>query len=606
MATLQAMERRPHLGAAAILAAVVAAAVALGDVAAADASSAKSELRGLRRAPCPPPTKPLESSRYSQEAVEDARRRDRFSVGPYPGVKLVPHVNWRQDPHRSLRFRNALQALTWLGVLRYDYRRGHVGALVQAKRLLLDWIRHQKPGARGTSRSAWRSKVTGDRAAELGYLVRAAACRHKLRKRQALAALRSVRTHARWLIRHRDRTNHGLFDSIGLLALGRDFRFMKDARRWRYLGVKRFVSQFHGRVIEREGFWLENSSAYQYLLAGLLKRFQATVGHRRPGLRYLLRRMQNVGGWLIEPDQRIPQFGDSHQIRPPRVFRRRAANDRGMLALMRSGIAVIKEPGAFLSVLADFHNGTHKHYDELSFDLFDDGQRIVTDTGEYHIQPGPIRDFVRSPRAHSTLTVSGHGATPASKRPYGSGLQARGAGGGWFAVRGANPLLRRRGVRHWRLFLYKPHVALILVDRVRANRSRAYDRHFQLGPDIDVTPAGPRTLDLQAPGFSGSLYSESSAGSETRRMIRGRNDPLTGWTSPSYRDFVPRWTVRLQSSGEDMSYATTISLDPTRLRASLARVNQRRVKLSLSSNGAPAGTLSVWRRRSQLTVNPSP
>ena len=53
-----------------------------------------------------------------------------------------------------------------------------------------------------------------------------------------------------------------------------------------------------------------------------------------------------MGGWLIEPDQRVPQFGDSNLIKPGRAFRRRAANDRGMLALMKSGIAVVKSRGA--------------------------------------------------------------------------------------------------------------------------------------------------------------------------------------------------------------------------------------------------------------------
>jgi hypothetical protein len=598
---------RPRASYPAVVATVVAAALAAGGVAAeaaSAASSGKSGLRALRRAPCPPPFKPLENSRYSRDEVEDARRRDLFKVGPFP-VKLVPRVRWRQDPHNSNRFRNALHALTWLAVLRYDYRRGHEGALVQAKRLLLDWIHHQKRGAPGTSRSAWHSKVVGDRAAELGYLVRATACEHRLRRRQARAALRSVRGHARWLIRHPDRNNHGLFDSLGLLALGRDFRFMNDAREWRRLGKRRFVNLFHARVIEKEGFWLENSSSYHYLLTDLLERFRATAGRHGRALRYLSRRMKNVGGWLIEPDHSIAQFGDSHLLTPRRPYQRRAARDRGMLALMKSGIAVIKKPGAFLSMLADYHNGTHKHYDELSFDLFDRGQRIVTDTGQYHLDRGRIRNFVVSSRAHNTLNVRARGRR-GDKRPYGSGLQARGRDAGWFAVRGKNPRLRRRGVRHWRLFLYKPHVALIVVDRVRANRSRTYHRHFHLGPNIDVAQDGPRTLGLQAPGFTGSLYSESSAGTEARTMLRGTTGPLAGWTSPSYRDFLPRWTVRLQSSGRNLSYVTTISLNPSRLRASLGRVGEKRVRLSLSSNGAPAGTLAVRRRGSRLTVNPNP
>ncbi len=590
----------------AILAMVVGAAIAVGAVAPASASSASSDLRGLHRAACPPSPKPLKDVHPSRKAVADARQRDLFTVGPYSGVKLVPLVNWRQDPHHSSRFRSALQSLTWLDVLRSDYRRGHLGALLQAKRLLLDWIHRQKLGAPRTSRAAWRSKVAGERAAELAYLVRAAACERKLPRRQALAALRSVKTHARWLMANPDHMNHGLFDSVGLLALGRHFRFMKGARGWRKVGVRRFIRMFHERVIESEGFWLENSSAYHFVLTDLLARFKAIAGRHRPGLQRLLRRMKEVGGWLIEPDHQVPLFGDSNLITPGRAYQRRAADDRGMLALMKSGIAVVKGPGAFLSMLADFHNGTHKHADELSFDLFDRGHRILTDTGQYHIQPGPIRDFVLSARAHSTLTVRGRGFTGWRKRPYGSGLQARGSGDGWFAVRGRNPLLRRGGVRHWRLFLYKPHVALIVVDRVRADRSRTYDRYFQLGPEIGVTQDGPRTLGLHSPGFTGSLYSESSAGTEPRTMVRGSSDPFAGWISPFYRRLLPRWTVRLQSSGQNLNYVTTISLNPSRLQARLGSVGERRVRLSLSSNGDPAGTLSVLRRRSNLTVNQTP
>ena len=67
----------------------VAAAVAAAGVAAAAAeaaSSAKSELRGLRRASCPPPTKPLKNPHaIRSDEVEDARQRHLFPVGPYSG-----------------------------------------------------------------------------------------------------------------------------------------------------------------------------------------------------------------------------------------------------------------------------------------------------------------------------------------------------------------------------------------------------------------------------------------------------------------------------------------------------------------------------------------
>src|SRR5919108_490580 len=139
---------------------------------------------------------------------------------------------------------------------------------------------------------------------------------------------------------------------------------------------------------------------------------------------------------------------------------------------------------------------------------------------------GPTRDFVKSAAAHSTLTVDRREFTHGRRFVYGSSLIARGAGAGWKAILGKNPLLRRQDVEHRRLFLYKPGVALVVADRVRSATAHSYDRYFQLGPDIGISAQGSRTLGLQASEFNGTLYSESSAGTESRLTFRGRSDPL--------------------------------------------------------------------------------
>jgi hypothetical protein len=447
--------------------------------------------------------------------------------------------------------------------------------------------------------------VVGDRAAYLGYMTRAAACEHVLHRNQALGAIRSLKVHADWLLHHRSKTNHGLFDNLGLLALGRDLRFTDDARRWRQIGRRRFAKGFHRRVKVDEGFWLENSAAYHFLLANVLARFVPAGGHR-PGLPRLLDRMDAVGGWLIEPDGHIVQFGDSNLSTPGLQFQRRSDGEHGMLALLKSGLAVVRQPGSFLSVIAGFHDAAHKHSDELSFDLFDQGHRIMSDTGMYHKDAGRLRAFVKSARAHSTLTVDGRDFPRSEGFAYGSGMQASGSGSGWYAIQGKNPLLSGLGVRHFRLFLYKPGVALIIVDRVRSQRAHTYDRYFQLGPQIEISAQNSQTLALQAPGLTGALHSESSSGPETRTLRRGTRRPLSGWTSPSHRTFVPRWTVDLRSVAKDANYATTISLASGELRAGLGSTGPDRTTLHLRSEGSVVGTLTVERNGSNLVVVQNP
>jgi hypothetical protein len=589
-----------------VAAALAAVAVAgpLGPSAA--ARSRMTGPQGLRDARCPPPLRPLPSKAYSDDAVRDARIRHLFKVGPYR-EKLVPNVNWLQDPHRSQRFRNALASLSWVDPLLYDYRhKQHRGSLRQARDLMLDWVRHQPRHGTHTSRDAWHSKVVGDRAAYLGYMTRAAACEHMLRRNRALRTIRSLKVHADWLLHHRSTTNHGLFDNLGLLALGRDLRFTPGARVWRETGRRRFAKGFHRRVVVDEGFWLENSAAYHFLLTNVLARFVPAAGGRQPGLLSLLNRMRDVGGWLIEPDDHIAQFGDSNMSAPAVEFQRRSDGEHGMLALLESGLAVVKQPGSFLSVIDGFHNAAHKHSDELSFDLFDQGRRIVSDTGMYHKDDGRLRRFVKSAQAHSTLTVDGRDFRRSERFTYGSGLQASGAGSGWYAVQGRNPLLSGQGVRHFRLFLYKPRVALIIVDRVRSEATHTYDRYVQLGPQIDISARDRRTLELQAPGFTGGLYSESSTGPEDRTSRRGITRPPSGWTSPSYRTLVPRWTIDLRSVASDANYVTTISFGSPDLRARLVSTGPDRTTLSLESEGEPTGTLTAQRDGSNMTVAHDP
>jgi heparinase II/III-like protein len=565
-----------------------------------------SGVAGLRHAACPPSLSPVPLSAHSADAIRKARIQHLFKVGPYTR-KLRRPVDWGQDPHHSQRFRNALASLTWVDPLLYQYRhRQRRGSLKQARNLMLDWVHHQSRHGADTAPAAWHSKVVGDRAGYLGYMTRAAACEQMLSKDQALDAIRSLKAHASWLLHNHAKSNHGLFDDLGLLALGRDLRFTHDARQWRRVGRHRFATFFQRRVKADEGFWLENSAAYHYLLTNLLARFVPAARGHGAGLPKLLRRMKAVGGWLIQPDNHIVQFGDSNLFAPPLRFQRSSDDDHGMLALLKSGLAVVKQPGSFLSVIAAFHNTAHKHSDELSFDLFDHGQRVVSDTGMYDKDPGRLRKFVKSARAHSTLTVDGRDFPRSRRFTYGSGLQAQGAGSGWYAVQGKNPLLSPQGVRHFRLFVYKPGTALIIVDRVRSSRKHTYRRYFQLGADIRVTPGGPEALDLHAPSFTGTLHSESSIGREKRSLRRGSTRPLAGWTSPSYRTFVPRWTVALRSAAGDADYVTTISLDSSDLRARVVHADPRRTTLSLSSEAASGGTLTIERTGSNLAVVQNP
>jgi hypothetical protein len=227
---------------------------------------------------------------------------------------------------------------------------------------------------------------------------------------------------------------------------------------------------------------------------------------------------------------------------------------------------------------------------------------VVADTGLFDKDPGPERRFVVSASAHSVLTVDGH-SFPIDDRSnaYGSGIVASGKGDGWFGIEGMNPLVRTRGVDHHRLFLYRPGIALVIVDRVRARARHRYSRYFQLGAGIAARDRGPSTVALRASGLHGELYDAPAPRAARRHEIRGRRHPLGGVVSPSFRVFRPRWTLRLDSRARSATYVTTLALDSRGLRAHLVGEHGSVTRLALTGPGE-RNTLRVNRSGSRLAI----
>ena len=107
--------------------------------------------------------------------------------------------------------------------------------------------------------------------------------------------------------------------------------------------------------------------------------------------------MRAAAAWFVRPDGQMTQFGDSNLEPGPGLGARARARGHAPSSAPASPSSASRAPPATLGYLAvtdGFHNTTHKHADELSFELFDHGVPIVNDTGLYHKDPGEIRDYV--------------------------------------------------------------------------------------------------------------------------------------------------------------------------------------------------------------------
>jgi hypothetical protein len=548
----------------------------------------------------------LVTARGSHSPAElDRARRGVFDVFGYE-TKLEPPIDWGMDPHHSLRFQAYLSNLRFLDVLFYGYRTtGQTAYLRRALAIALDWIesnpRRVPEGGPGT----WSGKVAGDRAPYLGYLDRAAACEDLLDRTSRAKLATSLKEHVRLLTDPAlaAETNHGLYALLGLAALARQLPSLGRSHHLRALAADRFRGILEDRLAG--GVWVEHSSSYQFLAVRVVEKFLRVLRGEHPDLRRDLRRMRGAAAWLTMPDGRETQFGDSELLAAPPGIDRRARRDHGVRLFRKAGLAVVRANGGYLAVTAWFHNTTHKHADELGFELYDGGRRVVTDTGLYESDPGRNREFETSARAHSVLTVDGRDFPIGDPRmAYGSGLVAAGGGDGWYAIEGRNPLLAAAGVRHRRLFLYRPGVALFVVDTLRSDHRHTYDRYLQLAPELRLRrrPGGFATV---ASGFSGAIYDSRTATPAEQRLVRGSHRPLAGLTSPSYRTWRPRSTLRLRARERDATHAISIDVGSSRLRIAAARTGGRGYVLGLAGS-SHRSELRVTRRGRSLVVRRAP
>jgi hypothetical protein len=538
--------------------------------AAAPSSAPAGAVDELNALPCPA-SFPIELDSFDASQIAAAKQGD-FEVAGVP-THLEPPIDWGADPIGSSVYRRALTELIWLDPLIYAYAANHdLAAFLDAKAIVLDFVaRH--PRVDRSSADVWERKRAGDRLIRIVYLLRVGACEHMLSGHQSKLLLKAARQHARFLFAEPNtplRTNHDLVQDLGLMAVGRYLPFLETAQQWYENGNRRFKSGIAQLVDPVTGVHLEHTASYQMLSVDRVQSYLDLAIDPAPGMQTLLGLMREVASWFVMPDGTLAPFGDTPFGLPaPPYALDDSDQDVGLSPTRRSGFAMVKQPGSYLGVTAGYHRPSHKQADELSFELFEDGHRVIVDSGRENPGRGPVgaKQFSLSSQAHSTLSV-GARSFPLDGDFYGSALDAQGSGDGWFAIQGHNPLLAPQHVHHRRLFLYKPGVGLVIVERLQGSATHAYSRFFQIAPELHARRSGDLTRLLGAGGFKATIWHGVAPGATSSKLFYGQENPLRGWYAPpGISRLQPRYTLRLRTPTSSATFVETIGIGAAPLKA---------------------------------------
>lgn len=466
-------------------------------------------------------------------------------------VDLVPPIDWRMDPHDHVSWRFWLHTMQFLDVpLRIYERDGDLEALAKARDLALDWVAGNPIGGERTGDYAWYDMSTGMRAAFLGYVWRECRRNDLLEPGRESELTASLYVHADWLsdeANYKPQTNHGLFEDAGLYVMAEYATELPESAEWREFAEHRFLETLARHVQFDEGAHKEHSPGYHFYIRDLVKLLNERAGIGGERLGELVGRLDAAAGWMVLPDGTTTPFGDTDMNQAP-AFARDAAGNDGFRVFQRAGYAFARRNGSYLGFTCCYHTYAHKHADELSWCLFENGHLVVGEASRYGYrdEEDPARIYARASHGHNVLIVDDESFPWRGQTPYGSGLLASGEGAGWYAVLGRNPLLK--GVDHRRLLLYRPGELVLVVDKVDAEQEHTIDRRLHFGPDL-VASESDRAI--VARGEDERVIATLIEGSEAPVEIssaRGIEEPrMDGWTFPRDLTKVPSDVVTLRS-----------------------------------------------------------
>jgi len=525
-------------------------------------------------------------------AKADAVMEDGFTYSTHPPLPLHPPVDWAGDPYHDRTWRLLLNSWAPLDSVLAAHEATVDSAYLRfAVEVACDWIR-QNPLAERANPFAWYDTAVGLRALQLAYLVDAAARDPSIDPEKVGTLLAGAWEHGWQLAQPRNfnsRTNHGLYQAAGLLALGESLPELRDADQWRDVGQERLRRMF-AKSFSPEGVHLEHSPGYHFQITQLLIALTQSGLTSDPALLALLRKAEESLAWMIAPDSTIPTIGDSDPtvLRPahfglpgttvdpelayavtqgavgmPPAERSKVLPDAGY-AVFRSGWPAQGDrwqDESYLIFTAAFHSRTHKHADDLSFVWYDAGRWLLIDSGRYgYYYDDPGRVYCESTRAHNTVEVDGQDSSRRSPETFGSALTDWGEQSGAYFVRGS--ILRRwPPLSQSRTLIFRPGKWVVVADEIDALASHNYEQWFHFAPDLAVTTEGKSASAVLGDGRSLHIVPMTAPPTTTLEAVRGQTEPtMQGWYSSGHRALEPNWAVGYSAEGTTTVFATLLCL----------------------------------------------
>jgi hypothetical protein len=490
---------------------------------------------------------------------------------------------------------------------------------VGAVKTMVSWIAQQTPGRS----VAWSNGFeAGLRAISFALCFDALRGSPQMTPAVERQILFSLFQHGHWIVRdpstHSSANNHVVGELAGLATIALLAPELARAAEWERHAVTSIASQADRQVLS-DGLGAEQAFTYTLFVADLLALIVALLEarDRRPP-QTMLDALARVGRALwaqLGHQDPAPTYGDTDDAVAMRLDGRDLRDPRGVaatiaactgdpsarrvtgglldptawwlfgepallaasdpderpssVALKEGGLVVLRDSGrrvmmdvgtlGYLSIAA------HAHADALQITLSDHRGELVVDpgTGSYFARP-VWRSAFRGTAFHPTVTVDGldqsEQAGPFLWRSHATAWPIHlDLDCGTVVAEHDGYRRLQGGVRHRRGLVVLAQGPIVVYDRLDSTGPHRYRQTWPLHPDLEARIEDGRVLVEYDRAPRLSITTVSPGAPPAIRLMRGNEEPFSGWWSPRLEACVPAWHCAWEKTGAGVTeFATAL------------------------------------------------
>lgn len=476
--------------------------------------------------------------------------------------KLTLPISWLEDPFNDRNWMFQLHAWRMLDAY---LNRGSRQDLNYISKVINDWIDFEK---NNSSKWLWYDMSTGLRALKICFYLKK--CYEVGVDYQIEDIDYLLHEHFKHLSNPEELNsgNHGLFQLHGLKSLtyiiqsgGKGAYSMSD--------MKTYANEKMSKLIESQlgthGVHTEDSPDYHFFTHKKITNIVNSPwwSDLDKNIFRILELGEYAKPWLVFPNHKCVPIGDSATgatrkelstlDKWPHV---QTGNYIGALvdgyAVVRSLESIPIDKSSFLFFQGSFYSQAHKHCDDLSFILQENGIDLLIDSGKYGYQQDKYRKYFLSTRAHNTIEVDGKSTTRSREYAYGNAIlgQPTYVDGFWLIRAKVDHEVNE--YIHERIIAYKPGKDIYVADKL-SNKSKVKLRDIRQWWHFD-TNSNLKSIDNKIiiemnQGKKIEVTSKSSNGKVNYDTYKGyeSGNELIGWVSRKYLEYEPTSTLNISS-----------------------------------------------------------